>query len=355
MRKILVFLISVFLFLNTSLSAKEAKYYNKLEGNQVQCLLCPRECVLQEGQTGTCLVKKNEKGTLVSLVYAKVCSTNIDPIEKKPLFHFLPGSSTFSIATAGCTLRCVFCQNWEISQMSPQDVRSQTLYPEQIVKLAKENNCNSISYTYSEPTAFYEYMYDTSIIAHKNGIKNVEVTSGYINPEPLKELCTVLDAASVDLKGFSDRVYRRVSAAKLSPVLETLKIMKQKGVWLEVGYLVIPTINDSSEELKDFAMWVSANLGKEVPVHFLRFFPMHKLTQLPPTPIETLERAYNIAKSAGLNYVYLGNVPGHRTENTYCPNCKKMLIERKGYFVGKINLNKGRCKFCNYKIAGVWD
>ena len=355
MKKTLTFFLSLAIFSTPLLDAKEAKYYSKLADKQVQCLMCPRECLLKPGDTGYCTNRKNEGGILRSLVYAKVCSANVDPVEKKPLFHFLPGSTTFSIATAGCNLRCVFCQNWEISQVPYTEVQSRELSPEQVVRLAAENNCASISYTYSEPTAFYEYMFDTAAVAHKHGIRNVMVTSGYINPEPLKELCTVIDAANVDLKGFSDRVYKQVAAAKLAPVLETLKIMKAKGVWLEVGYLVIPTLNDSSKEIGDFSLWVSANLGKDVPVHFLRFFPMHKLTQLPPTPIETLERAFNIARNAGLKYVYIGNVPGHRSENTYCPNCKNMVIERKGYFLGKINMTKGKCNFCGYKIAGIWE
>jgi len=353
-RLLSVFLILLLLF-TPVLESKEAKYYQKLQNKEVQCLLCPRECILKPGETGYCTNRRNENGILKSLVYAKVCSANVDPIEKKPLFHFLPGSTSFSIATAGCNLRCVFCQNWEISQVPYTEVRNQELSPEQVVQLAVENNCKSISYTYSEPTAFYEFMFDTSAVARKHGIRNVMVTSGYINPEPLTELCTVLDAANVDLKGFSDRVYRQVAAAKLAPFLESLKILKEKGVWLEVGYLVIPTLNDSSKEIQEFSAWVHANLGADVPVHFLRFFPMHKLTNLPPTPVETLERAYDIAKSVGLNYVYVGNVPGHKAENTYCPNCKNMIIERKGYFIGKIKITKGRCDYCGYKIAGVWD
>lgn len=354
MHKKLAATLAVLLLFTNILHAKEAKYYTKLSGTDIQCLLCPRECVLKEGQTGYCTNRKNEKGVLKSLVYGQVCSANVDPVEKKPLFHFMPGTKTFSIATAGCNLRCTFCQNWEISQVPYSQVRSQKLEPEDIVRLAKENNCPSISYTYSEPVAFYEYMFDTAAVAHKNGLKNIMVTSGFINPEPLRELCTVLDAANVDLKGFSDRVYRIVAAAKLEPFLESLKIFKEKGIWLEVGYLVIPTLNDSSEELKKFTDWVSQNLGNDVPVHFLRFFPMHKLTNLPPTPVETLERAYKIAKDSGIHYVYIGNVPGHPYENTYCPNCKNMIIERKGYFIEKMKILNGRCRICGYKIAGVW-
>ena len=343
------------ILLNLSFStAKEGKYYEKLPTGDIQCLLCPRECVLREGQTGTCRTRKNVNSTLETLVYAKACSINIDPVEKKPLFHFMPDTKTFSIAAVGCTLRCVFCQNWTISQSEPDVVHTETLMPDQVVGLAKQNKCPSISYTYSEPTAWYEYMYDSAFLARQNGIKNIWVTCGYINQEPLKELCKVIDAVNVDLKGFSDKTYRQMTAAKLEPVLDTIVTLKKSGVWLEVGYLVIPTINDSDKELNALLEWFSKNLGPDVPLHFLRFFPQHKLTGLPSTPIATLERAYKMAKDHGLNYVYIGNVPGHKAENTYCPKCKKMLIGRKGYFIEHNYIKNGACSFCGKKIAGVW-
>lgn len=334
--------------------AEEARYYRKLPDKQVQCLMCPRECILSEGQRGTCTVRRNVNGELQSLVYARPCSIHIDPIEKKPLFHFLPGSETFSLATAGCNLRCVFCQNWEISQTKPEDVQSEMFLPEQLVDGALERKCASISYTYSEPTVFYEYMFDSSALAHKRGIRNVLITSGYMNQEPLRNLCAVLDAANVDLKGFSDKTYQWMASAKLQPVLDTLKTLKEKGVWLEVGYLVIPTVNDSPQEIQAMVDWVAKNLGPDVPLHFLRFFPQHKLTNLPPTPIATLERAYETARKAGMHYVYLGNVPGHKANNTWCPQCGKLLIERTGFFTGENNIKNGRCRFCGRKIAGIW-
>jgi pyruvate formate lyase activating enzyme len=334
--------------------AEETRYYQKLQTGEISCLLCPRACVLREGQTGVCRTRKNVKGKLESLVYGKLVSVNADPIEKKPLFHFLPNTATLSIATAGCNLRCNFCQNWEISQAEPADVRAQIFSPEQLVAAAKENACPSISYTYSEPVAFYDYMYDTSMLARKKGVKNVLVTCGYINPEPLKDVSKFLDAANVDLKGFSDNTYRWVSAARLAPVLETLKILKENDVWLEVGYLVIPSVNDSTKEIKDMVTWVRANLGKDVPLHFLRFFPQHKMTNLPPTPVAKLEEAYKLAKDAGINYVYIGNVPGSTHENTYCPKCGKMIVGRKGYFIEQFDIVNGRCRFCGNKIPGVW-
>ncbi|MBN1621715.1 MAG: AmmeMemoRadiSam system radical SAM enzyme [Endomicrobiales bacterium] len=354
-KKITISFTILFLFSVSAALSKEAKYYEKLPSGEVQCLLCPRECLIKEGQVGNCRVRKNVNGVLESIVYAKPCSVNLDPIEKKPLFHFLPGTPSLSIATVGCNLRCVFCQNWSISQVEPDDVRYTKLFPEDIVKIAKDKGAPSISYTYSEPTSFFEYMYDCSLLARKNGIKNVWITCGYINQDPLKELCTVLDAANVDIKGFYNKTYRWIAGAKIDPILETLKTLKEKGVWLEVGYLVIPTVNDSDEEIDAMLEWFIQNLGPDVPLHFLRFFPQHKLTNLPPTPITTLEKIYEKAKKSGINYVYIGNVPGHKANHTYCPKCKKMIIERKGYFLKQFNIKNGRCKYCGQKISGVWE
>jgi pyruvate formate lyase activating enzyme len=353
MRKILLLLLCLNIF-SLPVLAKEAKFWEKIGTGQVQCLLCPRECIIENGKTGVCTVRKNVEGKLESLVYAKPCSVNVDPVEKKPLFHFMPGTDTLSIATPGCNLRCVFCQNWSISQALPGEVESINLMPEEVVALAKKDKCPSISYTYSEPTVFYEYMYDTAWLAKQHGIKNVWVTCGYINPEPLKQLCGVIDAANVDLKGFSNKVYRWIGGGKLEPVLETLKILKEKGVWVEAGYLVIPTVNDNMEDIKLMLDWYIKNLGPDVPLHLLRFFPQHKLTNLPATPVSTLEKIYDEAKKRGIHYVYLGNVPGHKANNTYCHRCGKLIIERQGYFLKQVNLIEGKCKFCGQKIPGVW-
>lgn len=338
-----------------SFGAQDARYYEKLDGGGIQCMLCPRECVIADGKTGYCTARKNEGGVLKSLVYARLVSMNVDPIEKKPLFHFLPGTDILSVATAGCNLRCSFCQNWNISQVKPDEVESVNVSPMELVSLAKNKKCPSIAYTYNEPTVFSEYVFDSAALARKQGVRTVMVTCGFTNPKPLRDLCTVIDAASVDLKGFSDTVYRKVAGAKLQPFLDSLKIYKEMNVWLEAGYLVIPTLNDSDEELKAFSGWVFKNLGPDVPVHFLRFFPQHKLTNLPPTPLETMEKAYTIARKAGIRYVYLGNVPGHRSENTFCHKCGKMIIERKGYFIQQINIKDGKCKYCGQAIPGVWQ
>ncbi|MBN1595319.1 AmmeMemoRadiSam system radical SAM enzyme [candidate division FCPU426 bacterium] len=334
--------------------AKEAEHYERLPADEIQCLLCPRACVIKPNDVGYCRVRRNVKGKLISLVYAKPCSLNIDPIEKKPLYHFLPGTPTLSLATVGCNLRCVFCQNWSISQAEPGTVRTQLLMPEQIVAQAQKEGCPSISFTYSEPTVFYEYMFDTAFLAKQHGIRNTAITCGYINPKPLKKLCQVIDATHVDLKGFSDKTYRLVAGAKFHPLLETLMIYKSQGVWLEVGYLVIPTVNDSREEIKAMCEWVATNLGPDVPVHFLRFFPQHKLTRLPPTPVKTLVQAAALAKTAGIRYVYLGNVPGHEYNSTFCHSCGKLLILRRGYFIEEFHLKDGCCEYCGQKIPGVW-
>ncbi len=333
---------------------KEAMHYEKLLNGDVQCLLCPRECVLAEGEKGYCRVRMNKQGKLVALTYAQPCSVNIDPVEKKPLFHFLPGTPTLSIATAGCNLRCVFCQNWSIAHAEPEDIRTQTLYPKDVVRLARKRECPSISYTYSEPTVFYEYMYDTAWLAKQHGVRSTIITCGYINPLPLEKLCEVIDATHVDLKGFTDKTYRLIAAAKLKPLLDALRIYHKNKVWLEVGYLVIPGLNDGRQEISAMCAWVVKNLGPDVPVHFLRFFPNHKLTKLPPTPVSTLEKAAKIAQRAGVRYVYVGNVPGHELNHTYCHHCGKIVIKRKGYFIEELNLVEGKCRYCGQSIPGIW-
>jgi len=333
----------------------EARYYEKLEYKKIKCKLCPRECVIDERERGYCGVRENREGVYYSLVYARPCALHADPIEKKPLFHFNPGSMAFSIATAGCNVNCKFCQNWDISQVRPEEVRSVYATPQRTVQLAEKSNCQSIAYTYSEPTIFYEYMYDTAAIAQKAGIKNVVVTAGYISPEPLIELCKVSDAIKVDLKAFSESYYKNVVNGELKPVLTSLELMLKAGIWTEIVYLVVPTLNDSEQEIKELSRWINTNLGKNVPIHFTRFHPQYLLKNLPPTPINTLENAKAIADAEGLNYVYIGNVPGHDAENTRCPQCNEILLERTGFFVKKINIRSNKCMFCQTPIAGIWN
>ncbi len=334
---------------------KEALYYQKLDGLSVQCRLCPRNCVIPEGKRGFCRVRENRGGVLFALSYAKPVALHIDPIEKKPLFHFLPKSSAFSIATAGCNLRCKFCQNWEISQKAPEEVDFVYLEPQQLIQKARESGAPIIAYTYSEPAIFYEYMLETARLARMQGIRNVIHSAGYINEEPLRQLCKYLDAANIDLKGFSDAYYEKMSQGSLAPVLKTLKTINEEGVHLEITNLIVPGYNDDLETIRKMCQWIKDNLGSDTPLHFSRFQPMYQLLSLNPTPVETLEDARQAALGCGLRYVYIGNVPGNDAENTYCPACHRLLVERKGYFVAQNNIEDGTCKFCKEHIAGVWN
>jgi pyruvate formate lyase activating enzyme len=332
----------------------EARYYEKLAYKKIRCTLCPRECVIDDRERGYCGVRENREGTYYTLVYARPCTFHADPIEKKPLFHFHPGSLAFSIATAGCNVNCKFCQNWEISQVRPEAVRSIYMPPVQTAELAQKYQCLSIAYTYSEPTIFYEYMYDSAIAGHERGIKSVVITAGYISKDPLIELCKHVDAIKVDLKAFSQKYYQDVVNGELKPVLDSLELMCKLGMWTEIVYLVVPTLNDSEQELKDLCRWVKTNLGPDVPMHFTRFHPQYLLKNLPPTPLSTLERAKAIADSEGIHYAYIGNVPGHSAEHTYCPKCGRIVVRRTGFIVHEINIQNGRCDKCKTEIAGLW-
>ena len=333
--------------------SKEAYHYVP-QGREVHCGLCPRRCILDPGERGVCRDRINIRGRLYSLVYGNPCAVNLDPIEKKPFFHFLPGSSAFSIATAGCNLRCMYCQNWEISQFSPEETNNADMMPELVVANAKISGAASIAYTYSEPTAFYEYMYDTSVLAKEQSLRNVVVSAGYINREPLKQLCSVVDAIKIDLKGFNKDFYRKVCGGELDPVLESIKTIADSGVWLELVNLIVPTLNDDPDEIRELCRWVRDNLGPDVPLHFSRFHPDYKLKQLPPTPPESLLAARRTAFEEGLHYVYVGNLPGTDAESTYCPNDNVLCVERSGYEIIKNNLVDGKCPICGNRIPGVW-
>lgn len=338
----------------SNLSRVEARYYKKHPDREIECLLCPRFCKLGDKERGYCGVRENSGGTYYSLVYGKACTMNVDPIEKKPFFHFLPGTNAFSIATAGCNVNCKFCQNWQISQVRPEQVQHFDLPPQTVVESALKFSCPSIAYTYTEPVIFYEYMYDTSIEARRRGVKNCVVTGGHINQEPLVELTKVVDAIKIDLKAFTEGFYKDYVHGELKPVLEAIKIVRNTKVWLELVYLVIPSLNDSPEEIQAMCRWIANEIGPDVPLHFSRFYPQYLIKNLPPTPVSTLEKAHAIALGEGLKYVYIGNVPGHRAESTYCPRCQNLLIQRIGYEVKKINLKNGKCKFCQNPIPGIW-
>jgi pyruvate formate lyase activating enzyme len=320
----------------------------------VQCNVCPNQCILQENERSVCRNKVHKNGKLYTLVYGNPCAVHVDPIEKKPLFHFLPGTKALSIGTAGCNLRCLNCQNWEISQEFPEKTDNTDLMPELVVRNAKASDSASIAYTYNEPIAFYEYMYDTSKLARKGGIRNVWVTNGYIQEDALKDLSQYIDAGSINLKGFDEKTYNRLNSGRLQPVLGTLKGMKELKVWFEVINLVVPTWTDNLDNIKEMCGWLYKNIGPDYPLHFSRFYPMYKLTHLQETPLPTLEKARKIALDAGLHFVYIGNVPGTDAQNTYCYKCGKVVVERQGYFVTQNNLVDGACKFCGEGIAGVW-
>ncbi len=321
----------------------------------IKCPICPKGCELAPGETGDCRVRKNIGGEIVCTTYALPCSMNVDPVEKKPLYHFLPGSPILSIATAGCNLHCKQCQNWQISQSELFTTSLPDVFPEDVAQLARKRKCPAIAYTYTEPLVSFEYTYDCCKAAAATGIKNVLVTAAYINPDPLREICRFVDAANVDLKSFSDDFYRDICDARLAPVLKALTIMKECGVMLEITNLIIPTLNDSEEETKQLCGWIAENLGIETPLHFSRFFPQNKLKHLPPTPTDTLLRAREIALQTGLQFVYVGNMQSDEGENTHCPNCGKLLIERHGYTVRRNLVAAGQCPACQTPIPGVWE
>ncbi len=333
---------------------REAKYYKKLDEGRVECQICPRECKVAPKERGYCGVRENIDGVYTTLVYGRACSVNVDPIEKKPLFHFLPGAKALSIATAGCNIECKFCQNWEISQFRPEQVRDIDLPPEMVVKKARENGIESIAFTYTEPVVFYEYMRDTAELAKQHGVKSVMISNGYIQSKPMAELCEHLSAVKIDLKAFTEKFYRETCSGELEPVLKTLKLLKEKGMWFELVVLIIPTLNDSDKEVSSMCSWVQSELGPDVPIHFSRFYPTYKIKNLPPTPVSTLERAREIAMTAGLNYTYVGNVPRHEGESTYCPRCGKVVVKRIGYHIPGVWIKDGKCASCDTPIAGIW-
>lgn len=336
------------------LSAHEARFYKKLEGGGIECGICPRKCRVTDLERGYCGTRENRSDIYYSLVYGLPCSANIDPIEKKPLYHFLPGSRAFSLATAGCNVNCKFCQNWEISQMRPEQTDNFELPPQAAVDICIRERVPVIAYTYSEPVIFYEYMYDIAERGDKSGIKSVMITGGYIEAQPLAQLLPQMDAVKVDLKAIREEYYRNIVGGQLKPVLDAIVQIKKSGVWLEIVYLVVPTLNDSDAEFRDLAQWLKNYIGTETPVHFSRFHPLYLLKNLPPTPQSTLERAYEICRAEGLEFVYLGNLPGHKAESTYCPKCGNILIERRGYQILQKKIEGNLCRFCRKVLPGIF-
>jgi pyruvate formate lyase activating enzyme len=333
---------------------REAYFYKKLADGAVQCGTCPHECIVLPGHRGRCRTKVNIEGRLFSISYGNPCVVHVDPVEKKPLQHFYPGSEALSLAVAGCNFCCLNCQNWEISQTSPDKTRNYDVPPDEVVSMAKRYGCKSIAYTYSEATTFYEYMVDISAKAKQAGIKNIWVSNAYISQAALDRLCDVIDAASVNLKSFSDKIYWDLNGGHLQPVLETFKTLHRRGVWMEIINLVIPTYTDDMDMIKRMCGWILENLGPEYPLHFSRFSPQYKLVHLPPTPVEVLEEAKVTALKEGLHYVYIGNVPG-LADKTLCPGCKRIVVQRRGYTLLSNHVKDGKCEFCGVRISGRWE
>lgn len=338
-----------------ALFVREARFYEKLPGGKVRCTLCPRACIVADKERGDCGVRENRGGVYCTLVHSRVCAAHVDAVEKKPLFHYLPGTTAFSIATAGCNVNCKFCQNWDISQSRPEQVPARYLPPKRAAEMALQNHCPTIAFTYSEPVVFIEYVMDTSDAAHEAGIRTIVVSNGYIQEKPLREAYGKMDAVKIDLKAFTESYYQKVVTGDLKPVLDTLVTLRKMGKWTEIVYLVAPTLNDGDAEFRGAAKWVKENLGEEVPLHFTQFHPDYLLKNLPITPIATLERARAIATAEGLHYVYIGNVPGHPAENTYCPKCGKLLVQRLGFEIRQMSIQHGKCGFCGHAIPGVWS
>ncbi len=346
----------------------EARYYEKLENRRVRCTLCPNLCEVGDQERGYCGVRENRDGEYVTLVYGNPCSRNIDPIEKKPLFHFLPGTYAYSIATAGCNVECIFCQNWEISQVRPEQTRNFDLPPEKLVADAlvprrsfmtrRPVRARTIAYTYTEPVVFYEYMVDTAALARKKGLESVMISNGYITAEPMEKLCDVLSGVKIDLKAYTERFYKKLVHGKLQPVLDTLKLLAKRDIWFEIVYLVIPTHNDDPKEVREMAKWIHGELGPDVPVHYSAFSPTYKLRDLQRTPPETILRLYDVTKAEGIHFPYVGNIRlprGHPGESTYCPNCRRRVVERIRYHVIDVAIKAGKCRHCGHKVPGVWD
>jgi pyruvate formate lyase activating enzyme len=331
----------------------QASYQHK--NAVVKCLLCAQYCIIRENERGKCHCRMNRNGELFSLVYGRPIAIHVDPIEKKPLYHFLPGKSAYSLATSGCPLHCRFCQNWEISQIRPEDYHVAATPADTIVQSVAYQQAPVIAFTYNEPTVFIEYLTDIARIARKQGLRCVMISCGLMNKEPLQEMCDVLDGIKIDLKGFSPEFYRTICSAELKPVLRSIQQVSHSGTHLEIVNLVVPTLNDSDAMLNDLCQWISGELGPDVPVHFTRFHPDYQLLNLPPTPIPTLERAREIALKHGIHYPYVGNVPGHPGNHTYCPKCGKRVILREGFFVTEMHLKDGACEYCHQKIAGIWS
>ncbi len=333
----------------------EARYYRKRDKNAVSCELCFRGCLIPEGKRGFCKNRENREGKLYSLVYYRPSALQVDPVEKEPMFHFLPGSKIFCTGTASCNFRCKHCHNYHLSHRTLEEVEFYFLTPKEIVNLAKKYECRTVSFTYNEPTVFFEYMFDIVKLAKEKGLKAIFHSNGAISRKPLEDILKIIDGVTIDLKAFHQNFYTEISSAYLEPVIESLRLIRKFPVWLEIVNLIIPTYNDNPSDIKKMVEWIVKELGEVIPVHFTRFFPSNNLRGLPPTPIATLEKAHQIAKEAGIKFVYIGNCPGHKYNSTFCPSCNEILIKRVHFEVLEKNIENSRCKFCNTEIPGIWN
>ncbi len=334
---------------------READFYEKRLDGAVVCNLCPRGCVIGAGKRGYCRIRENRGGRLVALTYGKAVALTPDPIEKKPFFHVLPGHRAFSLATVGCNFACSFCQNYNISQATPEEIPTPFRSPAEIVRLARETQCHTLAFTYTEPVVFYEYMADCARAARAAGLRSLMISNGYIREEPMRALLPMLTAVKIDFKSFSESFYRDICAGRLTPVLDTLKRVVRSGVWLEIVTLLIPTLNDSEEEIRRLCGWILKELGPDIPLHFSRFHPAYRLRNLPPTPYDTLQKARTIGIQEGLHFVYIGNAPGLGGEDTACPSCKQTVIRRRGFQILENRIPDGVCPSCHTPLPGRWN
>lgn len=329
-------------------------FFDELGGGRLRCVLCPHLCELEPGRRGRCRVRENRGGQGYTLAYGNPCIVQAEPVERKPFFHVVPGSRSFSLATAGCNLECHFCEVWDTALVSPEDVHAFDMPPADIVEMALEARTRSVAFTFGEPVAFFEYMLDVAEKARNSGLLSLMHSAGFINPEPLERLCANIDAANIDLKSFDPEFYRRVCGGELEPVLQTLRRLREAGVHLEITNILIPNMNDGPEPIRRMCDWIVEELGENTPLHFSRFYPLYKLANLPPTPVSTLDAARDTARAAGLRFVYVAKAPGHEGENTFCPGCENAIISRVGFMVEELRVRDGRCENCQQRIPGIW-